>query len=135
MLIHSHQSREEFFLVSTVLIVDDDPDVADIFREFLVGVGHTTVAADGGIQCLKILQAISPDVILLDMMMQPMDGWTTLKAIKENPLTKSIPVIIITGKPQIGNEREIYSHLYFDYLMKPIKQADLCDTVKKALSP
>ncbi len=120
--------------MSTILIVDDDPDVADIFKTFLSVDGHTTVSADGGIQCLKILQEISPDVILLDMMMQPMDGWTTLKAIKNNPMTKTIPVIMITGKPQIGDEKDIYSRLYFEYLKKPIRQEDLCRIVKKALT-
>lgn len=121
--------------MSTVLIVDDDPDVADVFRIFLASVGHTAVSASGGIQCLKMLQEISPDVILLDMMMQPMDGWTTLKAIKENPQTKSIPVIMITGKPQVGNERDVYAPLYFDYLKKPIRQEELCASVQKALAP
>jgi CheY-like chemotaxis protein len=120
--------------MSTVLIVDDDPDVADVFRIFLASEGHTAVAAPGGIECLKLLQEIAPDVILLDMMMQPMDGWTTLKAIKANPQTEKIPVVMITGKPQIGNEHEIYAPLYFDYLLKPIRQEDLCSTVKKAVS-
>lgn len=120
--------------MSTILIVDDDPDVADVFRIFLESEQHTAVTASGGIQCLKLLQEISPDIILLDMMMQPMDGWTTLKAIKDNPQTNAIPVIMITGKPQIGNEREIYAGLYYDYLLKPIRKNELCDTIKKALS-
>ena len=120
--------------MSTVLVVDDDPDVADVFRTFLAADGHTAVSASGGIQCLRMLQEISPDVILLDMMMRPMDGWTTLMAIKDNPLTKMIPVIMITGKPQVGNEHERYATLYFDYLLKPIRQEILSSTVKRALS-
>jgi two-component system OmpR family response regulator len=119
--------------MSTILIVDDDPDVAGVFKVFLEADGHTAVTAEGGIPCLKLLQEISPDLILLDLMMQPMDGWTTLKAIKSNPQTSPIPVVMITGKPQIGNERETYSPLYYDYLLKPIRKADLCDAVKKAL--
>jgi CheY-like chemotaxis protein len=120
--------------MSSVLIVDDDPDVADVFRIFLESDGHTTFSASDGIQCLKLLQEISPDVILLDMMMQPMDGWTTLKAIKGSPQTKPIPVIMITGKPQVGNEREVYAPLYFEYLKKPIHQTVLCETVKRAMA-
>jgi len=120
--------------MSTIMIVDDDPDVAEVFKIFLGSEGHTTVAAEGGIQCLKLLQVIQPDVILLDLMMQPMDGWTTLKAIKNNPLTREIPVIIITGKPQFGDERETYAAMYYEYMQKPIRKSDLCTTVVRALS-
>ena len=120
--------------MSTILIVDDDPDVAEVFKIFLGSEGHTTVAAEGGIQALKLLQVIHPDVILLDLMMQPMDGWTTLKSIKNNPQTREIPVIIITGKPQFGDERETYAAMYYEYMLKPIRKNDLCTTVTKALS-
>jgi len=120
--------------MSAILIVDDDPDVADIFRMFLQADGHTAVTADGGMACLKLLQEISPDLILLDLMMEPMDGWTTLKAIKENPDTSSIPVVMITCKPKQGSDCERYAPLYYDYLMKPIRKAELCAMVKKILA-
>ncbi len=120
--------------MSTIMVVDDDPDIAEVFRIFLGSEGHTVVAADGGIQCLRLLQGFSPDVILLDLMMHPMDGWATLKAIKNDPQANGIPVIIITGKPQIGNEHETYAALYYDYMLKPIRKNDLCITVARALS-
>ncbi|OPY35901.1 MAG: response regulator PleD [Methanoregula sp. PtaU1.Bin051] len=118
----------------TILIVDDDPDIADVFRIFLADEGHTALTASGGIQCLKMLQGISPDLILLDLIMHPMDGWTTLKAIKDNPDTKEIPVIMITGKPQFEEERQLYSPLYYEYLTKPIRRTELCAAVNTALS-
>lgn len=119
--------------MGTILIVDDDPDIADIFQTFLVTEGHTAVTAEGGIQALKVLQGIHPDLILLDLIMAPMDGWVTLRSIKDNPETRNIPVIIITGKPQMDKEREKYAALYHEYLTKPLKKNDLCGAVNKAL--
>jgi CheY-like chemotaxis protein len=120
--------------MSAILIVDDDPDVAEVFKSFLQADGHTAVTADGGIACLKLLQEVSPDLILLDLMMQPMDGWTTLKSIKENEDTSTIPVVMITGKPRQGTDYEKYAPLYKDYIMKPIRKKELCDMVKKILA-
>ncbi len=119
--------------MATILIVDDDPDIADVFRIFLSDEGHTALTASGGIQCLKMLQGISPDLILLDLIMHPMDGWATLKAIKDNPETRPIPVIMITGKPQFEEERDMYSSLYYEYLTKPIRRTELCAAVNTAL--
>jgi CheY-like chemotaxis protein len=62
-----------------------------------------------------------------------MDGWATLQAIKDNPVTKSIPVIMITGKQIEGKDREVFAPLFYDYLTKPIRRAELCSVVRKAV--
>ena len=119
--------------MSTILIVDDDLDIANIFRLFLSRDGHMAITASDGKICLEKLQQFTFDVILLDIMMAPMDGWETLTHIKANPKTLSIPVIMVTGKPLDEKERETYGTMYYKYLMKPVRRKELCDVVRDAL--
>ena len=119
--------------MSTVLIVDDDPDIANIFKIFLSRDGHTAVTASDGNVCLEKVRQCRFDLILLDIMMAPMDGWETLEHIKSNPQTSTIPVIMVTGKPLEEKERVKYGNLFYRYLMKPVRRTELCDIVKGAL--
>ena len=82
----------------TILVVDDSPFIVDVFVTMLERGGYRTVAAYGGEECLEILKTVTPDLILLDIMMEPVDGWETLERIKENPETKDIPVLMLTAK-------------------------------------
>jgi CheY-like chemotaxis protein len=120
--------------MSMILIVDDDPDITELFQIFLTNDGHTTTTAASGRICLDKLQTLHPDVILLDIMMEFMDGWATLANIKNNPKTESIPVIMVTGKPLEERDCERYGNLFYDYLMKPIRRTQLCEAVRGALT-
>jgi CheY-like chemotaxis protein len=121
--------------MSTVLIVDDDPEISDIFRIFLEKEGYTPIIATDGNACLERLQHSTCDVILLDIMMAPMDGWETLMRIKTNPQTSQVPVIMISGKSLDGNEQEKYGAMFYQYLMKPLRRTELCEAVRRALNP
>jgi CheY-like chemotaxis protein len=117
----------------TVLIVDDDPDIANIFSIFLEKEGFTPIVASDGYACLERLRHHRCDVVLLDIMMAPMDGWETLTRIKGNPQTSPIPIIMISGKTLEGNEQEKYGPLFYQYLMKPLRRTELCEAVRRAL--
>ncbi len=119
--------------MATILIVDDDVDIVNLFRIFLSREGHIAITASDGTVCMSKLETVHPDLILLDVMMEPMDGWATLAAIKGNPQTAHIPVIMITGKPLMKDERERYGTLFSNYMLKPIRRATLCDTVREIL--
>ncbi|WAC05951.1 MAG: response regulator [Methanoregula sp.] len=119
--------------MSSILIVDDDLDIANIFKIFLSRDGHMAVTASDGKVCLEKVQQCKFDLILLDIMMAPMDGWETLENIKADPKTHGIPVIMVTGKPLEEHERAKYGDLFYQYLMKPVRRTELCDIVKGAL--
>jgi two-component system OmpR family response regulator len=120
--------------MATILIVDDDIDIVNLFRIFLSREGHTTVTASDGRVCLQKLEQVHPDVILLDIMMAPLDGWETLTAIKERAQTNGIPVIMVTGKPLMDDERKKYGSMYHTYIMKPVRRPQLCEAVTRALN-
>ena len=82
-----------------ILIVDDDPDIRFIARLSLERVGGMDVIdADGGAEGVRKARDEQPDVILLDLMMPVMDGTATLRALRAQGATASIPVIFLTAK-------------------------------------
>ena len=95
--------------------------------------GYRTVAAYSGEECLGILKTVTPDLILLDIMMEPMDGWETLDKIKENPATKDIPVLMLTAKQLTPAEAEEYGIFIEDYVLKPITHRELYDAIEHVL--
>ena len=102
-----------------VLIVDDEPDTLNLIDKLLDEKGYATIKASGGKGCLDILKKQIPDLILLDVRMEPMDGWQTLEQIKKNPESKSIPVLMLTGRNLSGHEAKQYHICIEDYIMKP----------------
>lgn len=119
--------------MATILIVDDDMDIVNLFRIFLSREGHVAISATDGGACLEKLRQVTPDIILLDIMMAPLDGWETLETIKGNEATKGIPVIMVTGKPLVKEEQKKYGAMYRHYLMKPVRRQELCSTVDSVL--
>jgi CheY-like chemotaxis protein len=80
-----------------VLVTDDDGDSRELVRLTLAMHKIQVVEAAGGTECLKVAEETRPDAILLDVMMPFMDGPTTLRALRANPATASIPVIFLTA--------------------------------------
>jgi len=120
--------------VYTILVVDDSPFIVDVFVTMLERGGYRTVAAYGGEECLEILKTVTPDLILLDIMMEPMDGWETLEKIKENPATKDVPVLMLTAKQLTPAEAQEYGPYIEDYVLKPITHRELYDAIEHVLS-
>ncbi len=82
----------------TIMIVDDSSFIVDGLIAILKRKGYKPIPAHGGDECLEILKTTIPDLILLDIMMEPMDGWETLERLKSNPATKGIPVLMFSAK-------------------------------------
>jgi CheY-like chemotaxis protein len=117
----------------TILVVDDSPFIVDVFVTMLERGGYRTIAAYGGEECLDILKTVTPDLILLDIMMEPMDGWETLEHIKDNPGTKEIPVLMLTAKQLTPSEAQEYGIYIEDYVLKPITHRELYDAIEHVL--
>ncbi|MEI8330229.1 MAG: response regulator [Methanomicrobiales archaeon] len=120
--------------MTTILVVDDSPFIADVFVTMLERGGYRTVAANGGEECLEILKTVTPDLILLDIMMEPMDGWETLEKIKKNSSTKEIPVLMLTAKQLKLAEAQEYGIYIEDYVLKPITHRELYDAIEHVLN-
>lgn len=112
-----------------VLIVDDNRDIIVVISGMLKKGGYVTRAAASGEECLRDLESAVPDLILLDIGMEPMNGWETLRRIKKNPQTKSIPVIMLTALKLTPKDVLDYGIFIEDYVMKPVTQQGLSDAI------
>lgn len=83
---------------SRVLVVDDDTETRYLLAAMLEAEGYTTLLASGGMQALDVLSRVSPAAILLDLLMPEMDGFEVLRRIKEDRLSRDVPVFILTAK-------------------------------------
>ncbi len=119
---------------ATILIVDDSPFILEGLVAILSRKGHTPLTANGGNECLNILKTVKPDLILLDIMMEPMDGWETLEKIKENPATKDIPVLMFSAKKITAVEAREHSMNIDDFVSKPVKPSQLLDSIQQIFS-
>jgi two-component system, OmpR family, response regulator len=115
----------------SVLLVDDNPDIIGVIADMLRLGGYTTRTAPGGRECLDELATGIPDLVLLDIGMEPMDGWETLRLIKKNPATRGIPVIMLTAKPLTPKDVLDYNICIEDYIMKPVTLQDLNDAITR----
>ena len=117
-----------------VLIVDDEPNVRHLLHSIL-GKTFIVFEAEDGQQAIDIANAQKPDVILMDMMMPKIDGLTACHVVRNNPATKSIPVIMVTA---IGFELNIKLSQQMGatgYVTKPFSPQDLLNEIAKVLAP
>ena len=118
----------------TILVVDDSPMIVDVFVTMLERGGYRPITAFRGEECLEVLDATPPDLILLDIMMEPMDGWETLEKIKTNPATQDLPILMLTAKPLTPEEANEYGTYIEDYILKPTTHHQLYDAIERVLA-
>lgn len=80
-----------------ILVVDDEPDQLDLVGEILTNVGFVVDIAANGLEALKKIRGSQPDLIVVDASMPHMSGFTFCETIRKNPVTASIPIIMLTG--------------------------------------
>ncbi|MGO9604079.1 MAG: response regulator transcription factor [Candidatus Binataceae bacterium] len=118
---------------SRIMVVDDDPDTAAILVRHLQREGFVPIEANSGAQCLSLVRAQEVDVILLDLMMPDMDGFQLCKALKDEPATAEIPVILITARDDIDARAEGMRLGVGDFLAKPFTRAQLASRIRAQL--
>ena len=112
----------------TVLVIDDEAAVRDLMQRFLAKEGFRVVAAASGEEGLRRARELSPDAITLDVMMPGMDGWAVLTALKADPVTADIPVVMLT----IVDDRNLgYALGAAEYLTKPIDRDRLVAVLER----
>lgn len=118
----------------TILLVEDDAFVSDIYQTKLGQEDFTVKTAENGLKAVKILEKQVPDLILLDIVMPYMDGMEVLKKLKENEKWKDIPVILLTNLSEKEKVEEGVSMGANDYLIKShFTPAEVVDKVKTLL--
>lgn len=106
-------------ITGRILIVDDLADNREVLAKRLLRQGHTTAEAADGSQALEMLAAEAFDLVLLDVMMPGMDGYTALRHIKSHPALRHIPVIMISALDEIASVVRCIETGAEDFLPKP----------------
>jgi CheY-like chemotaxis protein len=89
-----------------VLVVDDDPGVADMLRQFLPEAQFQLDAAADGVAGLEAVERCRPDVLLLDIIMPRLDGFGVIESLRSSPETQNLPIIVISAKELSAEESE-----------------------------
>jgi signal transduction histidine kinase len=117
-----------------ILIVDDLINNIKICASTLKENGYAIYIAQSGMNALNILEKVSPDLILLDVLMPEMDGYETCKQIKEKDQLKDIPVIFLTAKTEPEDILKGFESGGVDYITKPFNSMELLARVKTHIS-
>ncbi|HET6369679.1 MAG TPA: response regulator transcription factor [Nitrospiria bacterium] len=116
-----------------ILIVEDDPDIAKLIANYLNREGYAISTAQDGASGLKLAKGNSPDLLILDLMLPEIDGLEVCKALRGNPGTAALPIMMLTAK---GEESDRIVGLELgadDYVTKPFSPKELVARVKALL--
>lgn len=115
---------------SRVLIVDDNPQNAELLQAYLEPMNYDILIAADGLEALEKIETFVPDIILLDIMMPRMSGFEVCKRIKKNLKTADIPVVMVTALNELGDIERGVDCGADDFLSKPINKLELVTRVK-----
>ncbi|HEY8026847.1 MAG TPA: response regulator [Burkholderiaceae bacterium] len=119
--------------MAKILIIDDEERNRRLFEVFVKADGHEVELAASGEAGLRAAAEMLPDLILLDLMMPGRDGFEVARALKANPQTHSIPIIVISSLDDVASTQRLRSCGVDEYMVKPIDRWELTQRIVKAL--
>lgn len=116
-----------------LLLIDDDPNLILLVQDYLEFRGYAVITAENGREALDILKEEIPDMIICDVMMPEMDGYTFVKNVRENPRTEWIPVLFLSAKGQSQDRVKGLNTGADVYMVKPFEPEELVAQVESTL--
>ena len=122
-------------MVKSILIVEDNLSHIELLEDIFQPLGYNTMGVTNGETALIIIRNNPPDLILMDIGLPGMDGYTVTKKIKSDPQTKNIPVIAVTAYAFKGDEQKAHKAGCDGYMSKPINTRVIVTMVEKFIGP
>jgi DNA-binding response OmpR family regulator len=119
--------------VIRVLVIDDEPPIRLLCRVNLEAEGMTVLEAADGPSGLDVAKEERPDVILLDVMMPGLDGWSVAERLLEDSRTREIPIIFLTARAEFRDRARGLDIGGIEYITKPFNPIELAPTVRDLL--
>ena len=119
--------------MSKILVVDDDEAINELIKINLELLGYEVITAYDGIQGFTLAKQELPDLIILDVMMPDVDGYTVAKRVRENQTTKDIPILMLTALNMLQDKVKGFDIGVDDYLVKPFEMEELKVRVRALL--
>ncbi len=120
-------------MAKTILVVDDEPKNRELARDVLEVSGYKVIEAENGRISIEMAKSHKPDLILMDIMMPVMDGYTACHALRGNEDTKDIPIIMLTSVEYELNKKLAARLGSSEYVTKPFNFEELLDKISKCL--
>jgi len=117
-----------------VLVIDDTIEVRSVVICSLTAFGFTTSEANSGDEGIAVALRVKPDVIICDLQMPGMDGFSTLSAVREHPAIANVPFIFLTGSQERRDFRRGMVHGADDFITKPFNPEDLVEAVHSRIA-
>lgn len=115
---------------ATILVVEDDPDIRAITTLQLRDGGFTVSIATNGEEALELVRTVTPDLVLLDLMLPGLDGYTICREIRQQ---SEVPVVIMSGRPREQDRVRAFEVGADGYLTKPVGRDELLARVRTGL--
>ena len=119
--------------MKTILIADDEEDLRSLLQMTLEDPGYRLIEASDGVAAWELIQAERPDLVILDWMMPQKSGDEVASAMKGNPATKEIPIIMLTANDRVEDRQKGERMGTNAYLVKPFSPLQLLEKVQQAL--
>jgi DNA-binding response OmpR family regulator len=117
-----------------ILAIDDEPDVLEFLELVLRRSGYSTITASNGTDGLIKAHVERPDLILLDIMMEEMDGWETLRLLKLDEASERIPVVILSARAEPKDKVRGIQEGAVDYITKPFSVRESLSKIEAILT-
>lgn len=117
----------------SILIVDDQPELAGLMSDLLADAGYDTCTADNGRHALSEVQSNPPDLVLLDVNMPELDGFEVAAMLKADPSTATIPIIMVSAQDGRASRLIGLESGAEDYMSKPVDPAELITKIRNLL--
>jgi DNA-binding response OmpR family regulator len=116
-----------------LLVIEDEPDVAELIRYNLAKEGYAVQLVASGAEGLSHAREFRPDMILLDIMVPQLNGWEVCRRLKQDPDTRAVPVIMVTGRAEEGDKVLGFEMGADDYVTKPFSPRELLARIRAVL--
>ena len=116
-----------------ILAVDDDEKILRVIEALLIPHGYEVIPARNGQEAITAMTSSKPDLVLMDIFMPKMDGYTALGAIKNDVATREVPVVMVTAAGQELNKKLAESLGAAGYITKPFQSPELLDIIDHLL--
>jgi two-component system cell cycle response regulator DivK len=114
-----------------ILVVEDQPDSRQIIRDMVAGIDYEITEAKNGEEALAAIAKQRPDLILMDIQLPIMDGYTATRLIKTDPALRSIPIIAVTSYALAVEEKKARAAGCDDYVTKPFSPRQLLAKIRQ----
>ncbi|MFQ3619156.1 MAG: response regulator, partial [Cyanobacteriota bacterium] len=116
-----------------LLLIDDDPNLILLVKDYLEFRGYEVITSENGQEALEVLQKETPDMIICDVMMPQMDGYSLVEQVRKDPRTSWIPVLFLSAKGQSQDKIKGLNTGADVYMVKPFEPEELVAQVESSL--